>query len=134
MTQETRDVVNGLVVRKGVVLLARRSVFRESYPGKWSFPGGHVEAGEALTSALIRELQEEVGISPTEFGHLRSSPDPNGFVVYHFFEVTAWQGGMPVLRGAEHSELRWFRPSDAIELPDLAVPCYRTLLINLMRA
>src|SRR5437667_5927330 len=53
------DIVNGLLLRNGAVLLARRSAGRQAYPNRWSFPGGHVEAGESLDDALIRELREE---------------------------------------------------------------------------
>jgi 8-oxo-dGTP diphosphatase len=62
-----RDIVNALLVRDGGVLLTRRSQHRAAYGGLWSFPGGHVEPGETLTEALVREVQEEVGLTPTRF-------------------------------------------------------------------
>src|SRR5436309_1462601 len=61
------DIVNGLLLRNGTVLLARRSAGRQAYPNRWSFPGGHVEAGESLDDALIRELREEIGVTPLSF-------------------------------------------------------------------
>lgn len=43
------------------ILLTRRSAqIRE--PGKWCLPGGHLEAGEDLVTAIRREVQEEVGL------------------------------------------------------------------------
>jgi 8-oxo-dGTP pyrophosphatase MutT (NUDIX family) len=52
------DIVNAVMLRERCVLLAKRSATRRSYPGLWSFPGGHVERGEDLNRALHRELGE----------------------------------------------------------------------------
>jgi 8-oxo-dGTP diphosphatase len=51
--------VAGLWVRDGAVLLAQHVTRGERY---WVVPGGHVEAGETLAQALIREFLEEVGV------------------------------------------------------------------------
>ena len=60
-----RNIVNALLLRQGSVLLARRSPHPKAYPGLWSFPGRHVQAGETLEQALIRlqprQLRAEVG-------------------------------------------------------------------------
>ena len=50
-----------LVDPDGRVLIAQRPQGK-SLAGLWEFPGGKVEAGESPESALIRELQEELGI------------------------------------------------------------------------
>jgi mutator protein MutT len=70
-------IVNGLLVRAGTVLLARRSANRKAYPGTWSFPGGHTEQGETLDTALIRELREELAITPTTRERLGTLADPH---------------------------------------------------------
>src|ERR1700726_4811085 len=72
-----RSIVNALFIRDGMVLLARRSPHRTTYPALWSFPGGHVEQDESLTDALIRELREEVGVVPTSFSFLTTITDPH---------------------------------------------------------
>jgi 8-oxo-dGTP diphosphatase len=129
------DIVNALLIREGTVLLARRSPRRKTYPGLWSFPGGHVETGESLVEALDRELREEVGISPIDYRLLESIADPNAApedpVCYYMYAVTAWQGGEPSILDAEHTELRWFKRAEAISLPDLALDEYRALLSGL---
>ena len=59
--RDMKDIVKAMLLRGTNVLLARRSSGRRNYPDRWSFPGGHVETGEALDDALMRELQEEIG-------------------------------------------------------------------------
>ncbi len=54
-------VVGAAIVEGGRVLLTRRSP-RMSLAGKWEFPGGKVEAGEAPAAALAREIREELGL------------------------------------------------------------------------
>src|SRR5215469_4878011 len=116
-----RNIVNALFVRDGRVLLARRSPRRVAYAGLWSFPGGHVEQNETLIEALVREVREEVGVTPTTFGLIGTIADPNGIATdpatYHIYVVTAWDGGEPALVGDEHTELGWLTPASASDLP-----------------
>jgi len=130
-----RSIVNGLLIHEGSVLFARRSPHRKSYAGLWSFPGGHVEQNEILTVALVRELQEEIGITPTAYTHLGSIKDPNALasdpIVYHMYRVTSWEGGEPSVIGDEHSELAWKSFDAAVAMPDLALQEYRNLLARL---
>jgi ADP-ribose pyrophosphatase YjhB (NUDIX family) len=126
-----RHIVNALLVRNGDVLLARCSSHRSAYPGLWSFPGGHQEQRESLAEALVREVLEEVAVTPTSFALLGTIADPNTSetdpATYHMYVVTAWDGGEPVLSGDEHSELRWLAPATASALPDLALEEYRPI-------
>ncbi len=57
-----RIVVAGAIVRDGRVLLAKRARGKAIAPGKWHLPGGHVEFGEQPDEALMRELEEELGV------------------------------------------------------------------------
>ena len=60
--QPTRPqlAVSGAIFRDGKVLLVRRS--RSPGKGFYSFPGGRVEFGELLHTALHREVDEETGL------------------------------------------------------------------------
>jgi mutator protein MutT len=52
--------VGGVVLDGSRVLLVKRG--QPPLQGEWSLPGGAVELGETLASALVREVREETGI------------------------------------------------------------------------
>ena len=57
-------VVAGLILRDSRILVCQRSR-DDSHALQWEFPGGKVEPGEIPQDALLRELQEELGITAT---------------------------------------------------------------------
>lgn len=120
-----------ILVDRGCVLLGKRASYRKSYPNCWDVIGGKVEEGETVDAALARELTEEIGVVPTAYRPLGVLEDPNvdarGLSTYHFFVVTSWNGGSPVLQDDEHSELKWFDIEAACALPDLAMSEYQAL-------
>ncbi len=52
-------VVAAVIRRDGRILVARRHAHADR-GGKWEFPGGKVEPGEAEEAALVREIREEL--------------------------------------------------------------------------
>lgn len=61
--QPTEEANLCFVIRDGQVLLIRKK--RGLGAGKINGPGGRVEAGETFLESAIREMQEEVGVTPT---------------------------------------------------------------------
>ena len=112
------------------VLLGKRSLGRASYPGVWDLFGGHIEQGESVEAALVRELQEELGITPTCFAPFEtlqsSEPERFGPAEFLVFRVDAWSGSPRNLLEQEHSEIRWFSILEASMLT-LAHPSYLKL-------
>lgn len=79
------------------------------YAGYWEFPGGKVEAGETVRQALIRELQEELGITVTECSPwlTRQFTYPHATVRLNFWRVTAWDGEIGITAPLEHAAVDW---------------------------
>ena len=86
-------------------LLAQRPPGK-AYAGYWEFPGGKVEAGESFAEALVRELQEELGVTVTAMTPwvTRHFVYPHARVEIRFFRVTAWTGD---LHPHEHTDTAW---------------------------
>lgn len=97
-------VVGAVLVAGGRVLAAQRD--RPAHAaGRWEFPGGRVEAGEAEAAAVVRECREELA-ADVVVGD-RVGPDvvlPNGWLLRLHAAALA-RGAEPV--AAEHRALRW---------------------------
>ena len=122
-----RRVVAGLLRREGQLLLCHRHPARTYHPDVWDLPGRHVEAGESMTGALVRELREELGIVialPQKCPWETIRVDEAELNVYI---VDQWQGEPDNNASHEHDEIRWVTPSDIGRL-QLAHDSYRSLL------
>jgi len=113
-----------LIDRDGRVLLAQRPEGK-SMAGLWEFPGGKVEIGETPEAALIRELQEELGIdtwasclAPLTFA---SHSYEDFHLLMPLFACRKWQG-QPMSR--EGQTLKWVRPNDlrTYQMPPADIP------------
>lgn len=96
-------------------LLAQRPAGKV-YAGYWEFPGGKVEPQETIKDALVRELQEEMGITVTKavpWLH-KEFVYPHAAVHLSFWRVTAWDGEIGVSSPLEHSAISWTPLSDAV--------------------
>tara|TARA_R110002111_G_scaffold66825_1_gene108823 strand:+ start:440 stop:892 length:453 start_codon:yes stop_codon:yes gene_type:complete len=60
MSRDSIPVVCAIIEREGFVLLAKRPADKH-LGGKWEFPGGKVETGESPSTAIVREIKEELG-------------------------------------------------------------------------
>ena len=101
----------------GAVLLQRRSDF-----DIWGIPGGTPEEGEDILSVIVREAQEETGltvIAPKPFGYacdpsFETIVYPNGHACQYFslmFYATAYEGELGGNDG-ESLDLGWFKPEE----------------------
>ena len=139
MTEPDQVVVAvGALVRDGRVLLVHRSPSRRWYPAVWDLPGGHVEQGESCREALVRKLDEELGVQVVEddckaVSTLRlTAGDGAGELELSIWSVRQWLS-TPVNRCLdEHDRLAWCSADDLAALT-LAHDDYRHHLGSLLR-
>jgi 8-oxo-dGTP diphosphatase len=126
----TQIVVAGAILRGATVLVAQRARPPE-LAGRWELPGGKVAPGETERDALIRELDEELGLrsGDIEVGdRLGADVAVTDSVTLRAYRVRLL-GGEP--QAHEHRSLRWITAADLHELdwvpadrgwiPDLAL-------------
>lgn len=78
---------------QGEIFITRRAADAHM-ANKWEFPGGKIEEGETPEQALVRELEEEVGITVRDaslFDKLEYR-FPDRHITLWFYLVEAWQG------------------------------------------
>jgi len=123
-------VAVALVDVDGRVLIAQRPEGK-SMAGLWEFPGGKVDDGETPAQALIRELQEEIGIDVTENCLAPFTFASHRYDDFHLlmplYVCRVWKG-MVVAR--EDQALKWVR---ALDLKDYPMPPADVPLIAMLR-
>jgi 8-oxo-dGTP diphosphatase len=119
-----------LIDRDNRVLLAQRPAGK-AMAGLWEFPGGKVDDGETPEVALMRELEEEVGIRTWTSCLAPLSFASHGYDTFHLlmplFACRRWEG-QPVAR--EGQALAWVRPE---RLRDYPMPPADVPLIPILR-
>lgn len=89
-----KQVVAAVMVRESRVLICQRTE-EQAFALQWEFPGGKVEPGEELPSALVRELSEELGVRAVveqEVATVQHQYAEGLAVELHFFLVREFAG------------------------------------------
>jgi 8-oxo-dGTP diphosphatase len=110
-------VACALIDTDGRVLLAQRPEGK-SMAGLWEFPGGKVEPGERPELTLIRELDEELGITVKEDCLAPFAFASHGYETFHLlmplYVCRRWDG---IVTPREGQKLAWARPKDMGNYP-----------------
>ena len=119
-----------LIDRDSRVLLAQRPEDK-SMAGLWEFPGGKIEPGETPEAALVRELNEELGIDTWESCLAPLTFASHSYEDFHLlmplFACRKWEG---VPQSREGQALKWVRAS---ELRNFPMPPADIPLISILR-
>jgi len=116
--------VGAVIVDCGRLVLVRRGA--EPALGKWSFPGGAVELGEAVRDAVVRETKEECGLdvelveeAPMDAYDILTS-DESGRLRYHYvlLQFLAQPKGGVLKPTSDATDARWV-PLEEVETYDL---------------
>lgn len=103
--------------------MVHRSPQRRWYPDAWDLPGGHVEDGEVPREALVRELDEELGITARvtgePFAHVKGADFRMDIWV-----VDQWAGEPSNCAPLEHDALAWMTAHElsGLQLADARLP------------
>ncbi|MFJ1542505.1 (deoxy)nucleoside triphosphate pyrophosphohydrolase [Micromonospora chalcea] len=108
--REPRVVVGAAIIEGGRVLACERSAPPE-VAGRWEFPGGKVEPGEAETDALARECAEELGVRVAVGARVgRDVRMAHGRSVLRVYAARLLHDDQP--KALEHAELRWLSAAE----------------------
>jgi len=113
------------VVAAALIDPAGRVLLQQRPPGKamaglWEFPGGKIEPGELPETALVRELDEELGIAVDEAALIpacfASAPLGERHMILLLYICRSWRGEPQPL---DATALKWLRPEEmvAVEMP-----------------
>lgn len=89
-----KQVVAALFLQENKILICQRTR-HQPMPLKWEFPGGKIEQGEQPRDALVRELEEELGVVPVvgpEVARIKHTYRNGGAVNLRFYLIERFQG------------------------------------------
>ncbi|EIX1533283.1 nucleoside triphosphatase NudI [Cronobacter sakazakii] len=124
-----RIIVCPVIQNNGEFLLCKMASDRGVFPGQWALPGGGMEPGETMETALRREIREELGdkllitnVQPWAFrDDIRMKTYPDGtteeiYMIYLIFDCIS--ANRNITFNEEFQEIMWVSP-EALKSIDL---------------
>ena len=107
-TENVELTVLCLIQDRNKILLQNR--VKEDWKG-YTFPGGHVEAGESFVDAVVREMKEETGLIVTDpkLVGIKQFPIKNGRYIVLLFKATKFSG---TVTSSDEGDMEWIDIDD----------------------
>jgi len=116
----TKKVAVIFVIKKGNEYLFQKRTHTGAQDGWYMMPGGHVDEGESVLHAAVRELKEELGIDVFPQDLKFKLVKPEKIHISFFFEVEKYQGEITNNEPEKHGDLRFLPPSNPEVYPSIA--------------
>ncbi|MEA4956496.1 Nucleoside triphosphatase NudI [bioreactor metagenome] len=103
--------MRGLLKKDGKILLLKRHPNSKTNPNCWELPGGKVESGEDFDDAIIREFNEETGLS-IELNDLLGAVQedfPHKKTIALIMNVDISSKNLEVKISEEHVDFKWVK-------------------------
>lgn len=119
-TPYVKVAAHGFIKDGDKFLITQRPLNDDYMPGFWDTPGGTIEFGEKATDALVREIQEETGLTVKTgkiifcHDHL-SNPQRHQFTLVYQCD---YLGGEIILDPNEHQGYQWVTLEQANHIPN----------------
>lgn len=104
------EVGCAIIIKEGKILIAQRKPGAH-LGGFWEFPGGKCRDGEGMERCLVREVEEELGVTVRLRALLRRTEYayPDRTVLLHFW-LCDWRAGKP--ERLDCRDFRWVAPEE----------------------
>jgi 8-oxo-dGTP diphosphatase len=126
-----------LVLRRNDEVLLLRRVNTGYQDGKYSVIAGHLDGDELATAGMVREAQEEAGITVdpkslklVHVAHRLTRNQPGQERIDLFFEASDWQGEITNVEPEKCDDLSWHPTAD---LPDSMLPLVRNVINDIVQ-
>jgi len=112
-----KATVGALIESDGKLLLEKRN--HEPFYDHWCIPGGHIDYGETVEKALIREVKEETGLQVINYSFFNYYTEYYNELDWHAVALifVVYTTGSLKLQPEEVQELRWFTREEMSSLP-----------------